>query len=82
MLPLELCTEDISLELIFSCPADHVPDWQLRILLGMVEARSVDVKNTTTTRFFFKQLLTQCCYHRGTRLNAMKRFVFAAYDTT
>ena len=28
------------------CPADHVPDWQLRILLGMVEARSVHVKNT------------------------------------
>ena len=23
--------------------------------------------------------LTQCYYHRGTRLNAMKRFVFAAY---
>ena len=22
-------------------------------------------------------LLTQCYYHRGTRLNAMKRFVFA-----
>ena len=21
-------------------------------------------------------LLTQCCYHRGARLNAMKRFVF------
>ena len=28
---------------------DHVPDWQPRILLGMVEARSVNVKNTTTT---------------------------------
>ena len=28
-------------------------------------------------------LLTQCYYHRGTRLNAaMKRFVFAAYDPT
>ena len=34
--------------LIFSCPADHVPVWQPRILLGMVEARSVDVKNTIT----------------------------------
>ena len=32
--------------LIFFCPADYVPDWQPRILLGMVEARSV------TTRFF------------------------------
>ena len=27
---------------------DHVPDWQPRVLLGMVEARSVNVKNTTT----------------------------------
>ena len=25
-------------------------------------------------------MLTQCWYHRGTRLNAMKRFIFAAYD--
>ena len=31
---------------MFLCPADHVPDWQPRILLGiMVEARSVNVKN-------------------------------------
>ena len=29
------------------CPADHVPDWQPRIVLGMVEARSVNVKKTT-----------------------------------
>ena len=37
----------VDVPLIFSCPADHVPDWQLRIiLLGMVEARSVNVKNT------------------------------------
>ena len=28
---------------------DHVPDWQPRVLLGMVEARSVNVKKTTTT---------------------------------
>ena len=28
---------------------DDVPDWQPRILLGMVEARSVSVKNITTT---------------------------------
>ena len=27
-------------------------------------------------------LFTQCYYHRGARLNAMKRFVFAAYDPT
>ena len=35
---------------IFFCPADHVPDWQPRVLLGMVEARSVNVKKTTTTQ--------------------------------
>ena len=35
--------------LIFFCPADHVPDWQPRVLLGMIEARSVNVKKTTTT---------------------------------
>ena len=27
-------------------------------------------------------LLTQCYYHRGTRLNATRGFVFAAYDPT
>ena len=27
-------------------------------------------------------LLTQCYYRRGTRLNAMERFVSAAYDPT
>ena len=38
--------------LIFSWPADHVvvPDWQPRISLGMVEALSVNVKNTHTHR--------------------------------
>ena len=40
----------VDVSLIFICPADHVvPDWQPRILLGMVEARSVNVKKTTTT---------------------------------
>ena len=33
--------------LIFFCPADHVPDWQPCVLLGMVEARSVNVKKIT-----------------------------------
>ena len=27
-------------------------------------------------------ILTQGYYHRGTHLNAMKRFLFAAYDPT
>ena len=35
--------------LVSFSPADHVPDWQPRILLGMVEARSVNVKKITTT---------------------------------
>ena len=41
----------VDVPFIFSCPADHVllPDWQPPILLGMVEARSVNVKNTITT---------------------------------
>ena len=45
LLSLELgrCSSDLF------CPADHVPDWQPRVLLGMVEARSVNVKKTTTT---------------------------------
>ena len=38
----------VDASLIFSCPEDHVPDWQPRILLGMVDARSVNVKNTHT----------------------------------
>ena len=39
----------VDVPLISFCPANHVPDWQPRILLGMVEARSVNVKKTTTT---------------------------------
>ena len=41
----------VHVPLIFFCPADQdVPDWQPRsILLGMVEARSDNVKKTTTT---------------------------------
>ena len=39
----------VDVPLIFFCRADHVPDWQPRVLLGMVEARSVNVKKTTTT---------------------------------
>ena len=37
----------VDVPLIFFCPADHVPDWQPRALLGMVEARSVNVKKKT-----------------------------------
>ena len=47
----------VDVPLIPFCPADHVPDWQPRIiLLGMVEARSVNVKKTTNNNkhHFFK----------------------------
>ena len=46
----------VDVPLIFFCPADHVPDWQPRILLGMVEARSVNVKKTTTVWTPFRTL--------------------------
>ena len=39
----------VDVPLISFCPVDHVPDWQPRIVLGMVEARSVNVKKATTT---------------------------------
>ena len=48
MLSLELCTT-VDVPLIFFCPADHGLAWQPpRLLLGMVEARSVNVKKTHT----------------------------------
>ena len=47
-LPERPALAPVDVPLIFFCPADHVPDWQPRVLLGMVEARSVNVKKTTT----------------------------------
>ena len=38
--------------LIFSCPADHVADWQPRILPGMVEARLVNNNNNNNEKTF------------------------------
>ena len=50
----------VGVPLINSCPTDHVPDGQPRILLGTVEARSVIVKNTTTEDLdTFRVLLKQ-----------------------
>ena len=46
----------VDAHLIFSCPPDHVPDWQPRVLLGMVEARSVHVKNIHTHTHTHTQL--------------------------
>ena len=45
LLSLELCRCSSD---IFLSPAHHVPDCQPHILLGTVEARSVNVKKTTT----------------------------------
>ena len=42
------CVDDLEMEEVGVLPADHVPGSQPHILLGMVEARSVNVKNTTT----------------------------------
>ena len=109
----------VDVPLIFFCPADHVRTGLATtyiVLLGMIEARSVKVKKTTTKTLFLDAfglncgmyyylqcfcllqffwcpcmainvsvqynggllpdiiLLTQFYYHRGTRLNAMKRF--------
>ena len=60
----------VDVPLIFFCPADHVPDWQPRVLLGMVEARSVNVKKTTTTTYNIHKVVrvTGCClfrFHHG-----------------
>ena len=52
----------VDVPLIFFCPADHAPDWQPRILLGMVEARSVNVKKTTTVIKQVQQLKKQKMY--------------------
>ena len=53
----------VDVPLISFCPADHVPDWQPRIVLGMVEARSVNVKKTTTTCNIF----SSCTKSNGVR---------------
>ena len=49
-----LCFADVPL--IFFCPADQVPDWQPRILLGMVEAGLVNMKKTRTTTTAIRSL--------------------------
>ena len=62
----------VDVPLIFFCPADHVPDWQPRVLLGMVEARSVNVKKTTTTTFGTRE---QKLYRRNIRSNIPVLFI-------
>ena len=62
----------VDIPLIFFCPADHVPDWQPRILLDMVEARSVNVKKTTTTISGTDSLLRQIPYIHGYLLSQLR----------
>ena len=60
----------VDVPLIFFCPADHVPDWQPRVLLGMVEARSVNVKKTTTT---IRYVVTTTSVQRSQQQNGQIR---------
>ena len=48
----------VDVPLIFFCPADHVPDWQPGVLLGMVEARSVNVKKASSKQAASKQAVS------------------------
>ena len=48
----------------FPCTADRVPDWEPRTLLGMVEARSVNVEKPHTD----PPWEDQCEWHRMTRM--------------
>ena len=41
----------VDVVLIYSCSAHHVPDWQPRMLLGLVNARPVGAKNTCDVEF-------------------------------
>ena len=52
--------------LVFSCPADYVPDWQPRILLGMVEARTVNAFVSVFTLSFEAAVLRSIVLRYGT----------------
>ena len=68
----------VDVPLIFFCPADHVPDWQPRVLLGMVEARSVNVKKTTTTTTV---QAVQSCTGLQYMLHTVHEYVYVLVDT-
>ena len=78
----------VDVPLIFFCPADHVPDWQPRVLLGMVEARSVNVKKTTTTTtkvLWLSEGYTKTSYatfYRQWHRPMSKRFIKYPYSTS
>ena len=70
----------VDVPLIFFCPADHVPDWQPRVLLGMVEARSVNVKKTTTTTLSHPSLLESSINSRAGLTVSSLYFGFSKND--
>ena len=50
----------VGVPLVFPFPANHVlPDWQPRIILGMIETRSVSVENTRTQHTLHTHTLQQ-----------------------
>ena len=51
----------------------YVPDWQPRVLLGMVEARSVNVKKTTTTTQQGLEKINEVVRRLGCGVNYMYR---------
>ena len=60
----------VDVPMIFFYPADHVPDWQPRILLGIVEARSVNVKKTTIGPLGMNVVVVVGCFKKN--LNASR----------
>ena len=64
----------------FPCSADHEQDWQH---YPVDPYSAICDAHTYIHTYIHTVLLTQCYFHRGTRLDAMKRFfVFAAFDPT
>ena len=68
---------------LFPCSADHERDWPpcKEVFFGLA-TNTLNVRNNKDESVQHNDgflpgniiLLTQCYYHRGTRLNAMKRF--------
>ena len=67
----------IDIPLIFFCPADHVPDWQPRvILLGMVEARLVNVGRLIHKLRCFSLLIFSRYYYYGRTASYQCNFTY------
>ena len=67
----------VSVPLIFLCPPDHVPVWPPRILLGMVEDRSVNVKNVRArTHIVFVSHISTCINSLVSVQKARERHIY------